>query len=43
MNEAKLHGRFREHGFDGFGETFQAVNTGDKDVFDASVLEFGDD
>ncbi len=43
MDKTELDLCFREHGFDGFGETFQAVNTGDKDVFDASVLEFGDD
>jgi len=43
VDDAQLYLSFREYGLDGFGKAFEPVNTGDNDVIDAAVLEFGDD
>ena len=43
MNNTALNGRFRKDSMNGFFETLAAIDTGDEDIFDASVLELGDD
>src|SRR5206468_11715796 len=39
VDDAGLHRRLREDGGDRFGETFQAVDHGDQQVFDAAVFQ----
>lgn len=40
MNDTQLHFRGWINNFDGFGKPAQAVNTGNKDLFQAPILEF---
>jgi hypothetical protein len=42
MDNAQLHGSLRINGFDGFGEAFQAIDTGDGNVLHAAIFQFGD-
>src|SRR5258708_30171437 len=43
MDDAGLHDRRRKHGGDRLGKSLQAINDGNQNVLDATVLEFGHD
>ncbi len=43
MDEAELHLRPGENGFDGLGKAFEPIDTGDKNILHAAILALGDD
>ena len=42
MHQAQLHLGVGEHRFDGLGDSLQAIDTGNQNVFDAAILKLGD-
>jgi hypothetical protein len=43
MDNTELDSRLGKYRFDGFGKTSQPINTGNENILDAPILEFGDD
>ncbi|CAM4464887.1 hypothetical protein VIAG107301_21285 [Vibrio agarivorans] len=41
MDDAKLNMCLREDGVDRIGKTLQAIDTSDKNIFNATLIEFG--